>query len=211
MSTRTVRFYSNNKRLSTAVELKNGRFLQVFPKKQYYTTEERWKSFWESYVKSQIKTEVKETVAKQQSKPLTWEYKDTSKFTAPPGSYYVGDLCYALKDEYYEKVFGGQGYESGLYTASNGSFFMVDGTAWGDGCYEGNDKREYCVDAGIIGIASLDICRHQEDWDGGHLHKFKNPIKLHFKGGIFTFDSGTKCLEIDTVGKDEDEYQSDSE
>lgn len=209
MSSRTVRFYCNNKRLSTAVELSNGRFLEVYPKKQYYTSEERWKSFWESHARTLIKTEVKETAAKKQNN-LTWEYKDIHKFTAPPGSYFIGDICYALKDEYYNKVFGGHDYQTGLYKANDGSFFMMDTTAWGDGSYKGNDKRDYMVDAGIIGIASLSACRHQEDWDGGHLHTFKSPVEIYFKGGVFTFDGGRKCLEIDTRGNDEEEYQSDN-
>ncbi len=210
MPSRTVRFYFNKKRVATAVDCENGRFLQVYPEKIYFTSEERWRSHWEIKARYAIQTKTQESKPKPKEEGVTWTYKAITKKTIPAGNYYVGDLCYALKDEIYEKVFGIEEYRNGYYENSKGGFFMVASTAWGDGCYKGTDKREYCVDAGIIGIASLDICRNEADWDGGHKHTFKKPVDLTFSKGIFDFYAGSKHFVIDTVGNDEEEYHSDS-
>lgn len=42
----TFRIYHDNKRLSTAVPLKNGSCLQVFPEKKIYENERVWKAIW---------------------------------------------------------------------------------------------------------------------------------------------------------------------
>lgn len=53
------------------------------------------------------------------------------------GTYYLGDICYVMKDDIYDKIWGNK------YSFDNGGFevektkFAVHGTQWGDGCYEG--------------------------------------------------------------------------
>jgi hypothetical protein len=131
-----------------------------------------------------------------------WTFKATKTVTLPPGEYYIGDLCYALDDTIYENVFGSNDYESGLYTqtSTNRSFF-VDNTAYGDGAYEGSDGKEYCVDAGIIGICNKSLMC--QDGGGGHIHKFSDPVKCDFYRGVFTFNSGKKFLRINTAGEED--------
>lgn len=139
-----------------------------------------------------------------------WSYKGEHKFTAPPGTYYIGDICYFLQEPIYDRIFGGQGYESGLYTRkTDNAFFMVDGTAYGDGEYEGSDGFGYGVDAGIIGIASR-VLGPEEDANvyGGKLHTFKDPVEIKFANGIFRFKSHSKYLIIDTQGNT---YNSDED
>lgn len=137
-----------------------------------------------------------------------WSYRRELTYTAPPGKYYIGDLCYALYDPIYERVFGGRAYENGFYSKDN-SFFMVAGTAYGDGDYQGTDGYHYLVDAGIIGICSADLIDPKNpSWkSGGKIHTFKEPVEVRFKDGIFRFSSGYTLLTINTQGEyNDDEY-----
>jgi hypothetical protein len=140
-----------------------------------------------------------------------WNFERVKKFTAPAGTYYIGDICYFLKDELYDGVFGGKGYESGLYTRkSDGAFFMVDNTSWGDGCYIGSDRFEYGVDAGIIGIVSRSLGPEKDqDMYGGKFHTFRDPVEIKFGDGVFRFKSHWNYLVIDT--SDENRYNSDED
>lgn len=146
--------------------------------------------------------------AKKNNKAIDWTfYPKMFEATASPGKYYIGDLCYALHESTYDEVFGGSGYESGLYECTDG-FFMVDGTAYGDGAYKGTDRKEYLVDAGIIGIASWKVVDEENpSLSGGQIHTFKDPVKIRFRGGVFEFTSPNYHLKIDTQGEDdEDDY-----
>ena len=133
-----------------------------------------------------------------------WEHSNVKKYICPAGKYYIGDLCYVLGDSIYDTIFGGFGYESGLYKKKNTSeFFFVSGTAYGDGCYVGSDSKEFCVDAGIIGICPI-TCMSKDD-GGGHIYTFTDPVECIFKNGIFKFISKQQILTINTYGEDNDE------
>jgi hypothetical protein len=116
-----------------------------------------------------------------------WSYSRELHFTAPPGKYYVGDLCYALQDDVYENVFGGENYSGGLYQKGS-SFFLVDRTYAGDGEYVDSSGREYLVDAGIIGICSWDLVDQEDAFYGGQVMTFTHHTHCLFKDGIFNFD-----------------------
>jgi len=208
------RIYNNNTRIATAVTLKNGKFYQVFPVKRYFDSEDAWKQFWKTTIVEGIRFESPSAPAAPLPPQVTQNWKFTNTLTLknlPPGRYYIGDICYALNDKTYDRVFGGQGYESGLYTCDDG-FFMVDNTAYGDGAYKGTNGKTYGVDAGIIGIISEKIIdKNSGSLDGGHIHTFKYPLDCAFKRGIFTFTSSGHSFKIDTVGSDEDDYYEDSE
>ncbi len=49
---KTLRFYVNTKRVSTAVRATDGYILQVYPMHQRFADEEDWKSFWEQHTVS---------------------------------------------------------------------------------------------------------------------------------------------------------------
>ncbi len=318
----TVRAYNNSsKRISTGRTMKDGSFLQFFPKRQGFKDERAWRDFWmnashvtfqtenevaakptpkpvakpaavpppvpsrnqtvtvttrttttktttvkkdpqccvcfgrmgqdhrmcigemihsgipnpvnEWYIRSGVRTQEEEEEAPPASPPPApksspvappapkkaektpsasdWNFKEVYRFEAPPGTYYIGDLCYFLHDKLYDAVYGGHGYESGLYTQKNGDpdFFMVDNTAYGDGCYNGSDGFEYGVDAGIIGIASRNLGpKDDSEVYGGQLHTFKDPVEIKFKNGVFRFNSRSKYLIIDTEGST---YNSDED
>ena len=143
-------------------------------------------------------------------KAVAWDHIcEKKKATLPPGKYYIGDLCYALKEDIYDKVYGGQGYEDGLYTSSLG-FFMMYGTG-GDGCFKGSDGYEYPVDAGHIGIASLACCNPEEKIYGGKVFTFSQPVECHFNDTAFTFCSGNFYLRISNWGDYDEEYEEEGD
>lgn len=144
-------------------------------------------------------------------KPVAWSFKaETSKATLPPGKYYIGDLCYALREDIYDdKVYGGQSYEDGLYTSSLGSFMMY-GTD-GDGVFKGSDDYEYPVDAGHIGIASLACCNPESEICGGKVFTFAHPVECVFNDTAFTFCSGDFYLRISNWGDYDDEYEEEGD
>jgi hypothetical protein len=203
-----LRIFVNDKRISTAVIMKNGDFLQVYPEKKTFANEGSWLNSWNHMRYPKVLVESEGSKAPPHSKvsvsSKNWSYKETYRYTAPPGQYYIGDLCYVLSDEIYHKVFGVETYEPGLYIQKDTTnFFLVDCTAYGDGCYMGSDQREFCVDAGIIGITPVS-CMAKND-GGGQIYTFKDPVECRFKDGRFSFISGDTHLIIDTGG-DGDEY-----
>lgn len=143
-------------------------------------------------------------------KPVAWDYKEgTKKVTLPPGKYYIGDLCYALKEEIYDKVYGGQGYEDGLYTSTLGSF-MMHGTG-GDGCFKGSDGYDYPVDAAHIGIASLACCNPEDKIYGGKVFTFTSPVECKFNDTAFTFYAGDFYLRISNWGDYDTDYEEEGD
>jgi hypothetical protein len=203
----TLRLFVNEKRISTAVVTKTGDLLQVHPSKKFFASEKYWRMSWEHLthpkvsVTSERSKEVPEKSSELSSK--NWTYKEKFSYLAPPGDYYIGDLCYVLSDEIYDKVFGATAYEGGFYQQNDTkNFFLVDTTADGDGCFVSSDYREFCVDAGIIGITPVS-CMAKND-GGGHIYTFKDPVECRFKNGRFSFRWGYNEIIIDTAGKDDD-------
>jgi hypothetical protein len=199
----TVRAYSNSQRIATGRVTKDGRFFQAYPTKMYFNSEQQWrdavsKAFSPTFMDDK-------PVVKVAEKPVekSYEYSKSTIQTLPAGRYYIGDLCYSMKDEIYHGIFGDNNYASGYYTTKNGCF-LVDGTAFGDGSYQGTNAFDYNVDAGIIGIASLSVCNPEKEIYGGTIHTFTEPVKCVFKDGLFEFTSGSWYLEIDTRDFDDD-------
>lgn len=84
--------------------------------------------------------------------------------------FYIGDPCYALKDEIYDDVWGGANYADGVHTdPETGLQFAVVGTVIGDGYYSAgflnstpmgarNNYYAFPVDAGVIAIIPVELC-----------------------------------------------------
>jgi hypothetical protein len=186
----TIRAYQNKECVATGRTMKDGRFYQVFPTKVYLTNEAAWRdSIQEQYSISFI------TDAAAAGR--TYKYDKNTHHILPAGRYYIGDLCYAMKDTIYDSVFGDTAYSDGYYTTKDGDF-LVAGTAYGDGAYKGSNNFEYGVDAGILGIASMGVCNPESDVSGGTFHTFTRPVECHFKNGYFAFYSGSFHLTINT-------------
>lgn len=190
----TSRIYSNGKRVSTGKTWKD-KFVQVYPAKKVFASYDEWVNTWSKILTITIQTEtvvpapvVAPVVPVVAPPEVKWSYTRQFTFTFPPGKYYVGDLCYALHDEVYDGVFGGQCYEGGLYQKGS-SIFLVDGTSCGDGTYFDDHGRQYLVDAGIIGICSWDLTNEKyPSIKGGQIMTFEYPMHCNFKEGTFNFD-----------------------
>jgi hypothetical protein len=218
----TLRFFVNDKRVSTAVHVKDGSVLQVYPGKRQFANESDWQTFWTENSRVSIRVEGLSAPPAPPSTPPSsfptrkqkpsapvkesdWTHRECSTFTAPPGKYYIGDLCYVLDDPVYDTIFGGLGgYDSGLYQEKGTDrFFFVERTAYGDGLYYDSEGRDYGVDAGIIGICPASLMAKNDG--GGQMHEFTEPVLCKFKGGVFKFTSGFNEVSINTQGDYDEE------
>jgi len=128
-------------------------------------------------------------------------YKEETYMKFVAGKYYIGDPCYAVKDENWGKLIDDTGcfgiedsecFENGCFTY-NGSQCFTKGTAYGDGCYTDNYGREYGVDAGLIGIMPIEVC--DGDYiEGGNVIMFEEDFYVSASNGVFNFGN----IEIDT-------------
>ncbi len=164
---------------------------------------------WEEGRIYPAKTKAKETIPLSKNSK-DWTFERTSRATFPPGRYYIGDLCYALDDTLYDKVFGPQ-YRSGKYTMPNEpSHAFMMGDTGGDGEFRGTDGFNYPVDAGIIGIAAestLDPAK--APYDGGRMYTFKGNVSVHCRNDKFRFSSDNytdESLTIFITEDNEDDY-----
>lgn len=206
MSSPTLRLFINGKREATAVHTTDGTLLQVYPMRQHFADEQQWRQVWERTATFRITiTEnsrylpaIQVPPAQKPERCEDWAHKETTKCVAPPGSYYIGDLCYALSDDLYDTVFGRLGgYDAGMYAKKDSTdFFFLNHTDHGDGMYAGSDCKDFAVDAGIIGICPVSLLT--KDGDGGHVYTFTEPVRCLFRDGSFLFRSATKELLIDT-------------
>ena len=111
---------------------------------------------------------------------MKWTRVNTkaTSYKFPAGDYYVGDLCYVLKEEddktnsLYDTVV----YQEGFYT--NGKNVIGVYHTGDDGAWEDTKGRIYGVDAGNIGIISLEFCDPKS-----HFSKKKITIKNEFEFG----------------------------
>lgn len=155
----------------------------------------------------------KKVVPKKEAIDTAWCYNDKSSAVLPPGEYYIGDLCYALKDHLYDSVFGPT-YASGHYwTFRPNETFMMAGTG-GDGTFRGSDGKRFEVDAGIIGIASLStLDPAKAPYYGGHMYKFSSPVHVKMpREGNFSFYGESRNdphLKITIYEDDNGDYDSE--
>lgn len=106
--------------------------------------------------------------------------------------FYVGDCCYALDDETYDK-WGDTDYKDGMIKVGDykNSEFIVAGTAWGDGLYHDVDGNSYPVDAGVISAIPYEILEQQEKWKQAIDECGTPELAAKDLGG--NFFKGTKC------------------
>ena len=220
----TVRVIVNDQRIATGRVTKDGRIFQVFPTKMYFANEGEWRDSVTNAITIVYEGKPQKSVAVASTAPVTptqtpkkivappptpqktqqppqppYTYSKSTSEILPAGRYYIGDLCYAMKNSIYDDVFGDTPYSPGYYTTQDGCF-LVDRTAYGDGAYTGTNGFEYGVDAGIIGIASMGVCNPDlPPRLGGTLHTFTEPVNCKFKNGYFEFSSGSFNLRINTA------------
>ena len=126
--------------------------------------------------------------------------KNKSFTITVPNGFYVGDLCYALSDEVYDKVWGNTyGFEDGAYKdPTTGLEFAMVGTAYGDGYYSGTDGQDYPVDAGIIGVCALELVQKPVKNLGRLVYGYSGRVTLTYKKGSIIVDCGDHNITIET-------------
>lgn len=125
--------------------------------------------------------------------------------TFPAGQYYVGDLCYVIRDNWNEVVdllFPSHTMVEGDHTLANGTRFASFGTAYGDGQYSDQSGKEYLVDSGSIGCIGVEAI-DAFDTNGGQLITFTEPFVASSEGGILRF--GHISIDTDPHQEDEDD------
>jgi hypothetical protein len=128
------------------------------------------------------------------------------------GTYYVGDLCYVLHDEWDEVcslIIEGNRCIDGEFNLKDGTRFAIYGTAYGDGNYFDQNGKSYDVDAGSIGcvlLDDIDLSNQENFLAGGNIHTFDTSFYTGTMDGKIMFH--TLSIDTDPVYNEEEEYES---
>lgn len=91
---------------------------------------------------------------------------DTDTITLPAGTYFLGDPCYAVRNEDWIPWLEAADYtrqHDVLDATIRGHRVVAFGTMYGDGEYAGSDGRLYGVDAGLIGLVPAEVAENVSD------------------------------------------------
>jgi hypothetical protein len=129
----------------------------------------------------------------------------------PAGEYWIGDLCYAMHNEWTEfcdLTIKGREVFDGKFALKDGREFVFFGTAYGDGEYPDTEGRTYCVDAGLIGAIKVDDITENErnTLELGHIVHFATDWKAEDANGVLFFGD----VRIDTAfayDEEDEEYE----
>ncbi len=100
--------------------------------------------------------------------------------TMPAGRYWVGDLCYVLREEWHKVPFG-----DGIYRLADGRRIAKFTTGHGDGVYDDDQGNEYGVDSGSLGcILAADIRGDSANRENGALVTANAPFVPRRDGGV---------------------------
>ena len=133
----------------------------------------------------------------------------------PAGTYYFGDPCYAVPDQFWMELLNSCDFFSDTLEGKvNGLTVYSAGTMYGDGMYSDNLNRKFPVDAGMIGLtpvalAELDTAAFKD----GKLEIFGSHLITLTGTTIFRSDGQGNIILGDIViptGAD-DEYDGESE
>lgn len=135
----------------------------------------------------------------------------------PAGTYYIGDLCYVMHDdwaEFCEITLDGHNVKDGEFALRDGRRFATYTTSYGDGVYPASNGADLGVDAGLIGcIAVNDITEEDQVNLGlGIVVTFNEEFSTSEQGGRIYF--GHIMVDTDPVCDDEDyieDYSYESE
>lgn len=129
---------------------------------------------------------------------MAWTHSREQSFTAPPGTYYIGDLIGILKEEAEEKL-SEKSYTEGLYKKAEEALFFLGIAKNGAMAYRGSGSR-YETDSGTLGICSEELVNRESiEINRGKMHVFTEPVLCSLSDGIFLFKSGKKSIKIDTL------------
>lgn len=112
--------------------------------------------------------------------------------TMKAGTYYIGDLCYVMSDEWNEFCdITIKGYEclDGEFALKDGRKFATYGTAFGDGEYSASNGAVLGVDAGLVGCILLSDINTSDN--GGNVPETVGTIVTFDKDFETGEDNGT--------------------
>lgn len=145
------------------------------------------------------------------------------------GKYYVGDLCYVLKEQHgfdWDDVLNATGclglYRPGTteeidpdettgYFTYKGVKFFSSKTAYGDGTYRDQRGREYWVDAGLIGAFPLDQLGDKPDTEGGQVVDFAFKVSCRVCDEDGVIQIGDLRIDTDPAWDEDDDWGDEDE
>lgn len=133
------------------------------------------------------------------------------------GTYFIGDPCYALRDDLYDKWGDDNNYADGDY-----GYFAVGSTAYGDGLYSDiYSAKEYGVDAGILGVVNMDFANPdaKDANENDILNRLGKVITVKeylifeydHEACTFSYDYDGQKIEIHTTDDEEDDEDIENE
>lgn len=126
------------------------------------------------------------------------------KITSPSGKFWIGDPCYVLSDDVYYGVWDDKyNFEDGKIDVDDKLSFLVHGTAYGDGSYQGTNGAEYGVDSGTLAVIPMDLVAKLDGVQFGSVEASKTAW-LDYNDGTFDITLDGKSFSIIT-GEDEEE------
>jgi hypothetical protein len=139
--------------------------------------------------------------------------------TYPAGKYYIGDICYVLSSDVYDKQWGDKyDYSCGTFELSfNGVTAQVSAyrTTYGDGLYtDAATGKMFPVDSGTIGIVPLELCKETKmSRKNLNIIDSTTPVEFTVDDGVFVITyNTTETITINTNGdEDEDEEEEEDE
>ena len=138
--------------------------------------------------------------------------KSQKQVILPAGKYIIGDPCYTIPDEEWDKVLDQSGFFNdqcwAMFRAPNGEQAPVVAfsTAWGDGTYDDGAGRSYGVDAGLIGIIPAGPFGNARPFCT-HVVEFHSPVNCSEKQGVICFGNVRINTDYDVNDiSDDDDY-----
>lgn len=138
------------------------------------------------------------------------------RLIVPAGTYFLGDPCYAVPDDYWNEVLNSSDHfsspEADIEVEGKKFTVYAFSTAHGDGSYDGSDGFTYSVDAGLIGLVPVELMEHLKedekpaDWLGTYV-TFDDETEISADDGKLTFGNIVIDTDLsdDWAGYDDDE------
>jgi len=143
-----------------------------------------------------------------------------TKVTMPAGEYFVGDPCYSVPDARWSEWLSKAGIDEEpipqfMVASLDGMAVLGIGTDHGDGVYFDQERREYPVDAGMIGLVPVELVDlgNKPEPFGTHRMTWDAPFTCTYdeSGGTIVLGSVRIPTDWDAIEEDLDDWSDDDE